>query len=267
MSFFDSLEELQERWSGSAGGFSHVEVWDEAAAGYAEKPLPTFEDDPFLAMMQAEGALTPDARVLDIGCGAGLYSIALAPHVAEVVGCDFSEKMIEAARNRATAEGCTNAQFICGNFADLTFNEPFDVVFAHFTPAINSATEFQKMVSLARSWCFMACPTRRRDFVLEEARRLASVEHGDPDCDRNFLYGFAYAWLLGKTPTVMHYDDVWLDQRTLEDAQTVYANHLVAPDLSPEQKAIVQDYLAQIAEEGTVYERIETTIAMLGFRV
>ena len=38
-------------------------------------------------------------------------------------------------------------------------------------------------------------------------------------------------------------------------------------DLSPEQKAIVQDYLAQIAEEGTVYERIETTIAMLGFRV
>ena len=85
MSFFDSLEELQERWSGSAGGFSHVEVWDEAAAGYAEKPLPTFEDDPFLAMMQAEGALTPDARVLDIGCGAGLYSIALAPHVAEVV--------------------------------------------------------------------------------------------------------------------------------------------------------------------------------------
>ena len=71
MSFFDSLEELQERWSGSAGGFSHVEVWDEAAAGYAEKPLPTFEDDPFLAMMQAEGALTPDARVLDIGCGAG----------------------------------------------------------------------------------------------------------------------------------------------------------------------------------------------------
>ena len=94
MSFFDSLEELQERWSESAGGFSHVEVWDEAAAGYAEKPLPTFEDDPFLAMMQAEGALTPDARVLDIGCGAGLYSIALAPHVAEVVGCDFSEKMV-----------------------------------------------------------------------------------------------------------------------------------------------------------------------------
>ena len=65
----------------------------------------------------------------------------------------------------------------------------------------------------------------------------------------------------------MHYDDVWLDQRTLEDAQAIYANHLVAPDLSAEQKAIVQDYLAQIAEEGTVYERIETTIAMLGFRI
>ena len=142
-------------------------------------------------------------------------------------------------KRRATAlpqKAARILEFICGNFADLTFDEPFDVVFAHFTPAINSATEFQKMVSLARSWCFMACPTRRRDFVLEEARRLASVEHGDPDRDRNFLYGFAYAWLLGKTPTVMHYDDVWLDQRTLEDAQTVYANHLVAPDLSQNRK-------------------------------
>lgn len=56
--------------------------------------------------------------------------------------------------------------------------------------------------------------------MLEEARRLAGVEHGDPDRDRNFLYGFAYAWLLGKTPTVMHYDDVWRDQRRLEDASS-----------------------------------------------
>lgn len=267
MRSFDSLEELHKRWSGSAGGFSHVEVWDEAAAGYAEKPLPTFEDDPFLAMMQAEGALTPDARVLDIGCGAGLYSIALAPYVAEVMGCDFSEKMIEAARERTASEGCTNTQFICGDFADLAFDEPFDVVFAHFTPAINSAADFQKMVSLARTWCFMACPTRRKDLVLEEARRLAGIEHSDPDRDRNFLFGFTYAWLLGKTPTVMHYDDVWLDQRTLEDAKTIYANHLVAPDLSTEQKTIVESYLTSIAEEGTVYERIETVIAMLGFKV
>lgn len=267
MNSFDSLEELEKHWSGSAGGFSHVEVWDEAAAGYSAKPLPTFEDDPFLAMMQAEGALTPEARILDIGCGTGLYSIALSPYVAEVVGCDFSEKMIEAAHDRAVKEDCANTSFICGNFADLIFNEPFDVVFAHFTPAINSAPEFKKMISLARTWCFMACPTRRRDFVLEEARRIAGVEHCDPDRDRNFLYGFAYAWLLGKTPTVMHYNDVWLDQRTLEDAQTIYANHLVAPDLSVEEKVLVKNYLAQIAEKDVVYERIETVIAMLGFRI
>lgn len=298
-------QEILASWTNSSGGFGQVEVWDEAAAGYAERAIPTFEDDPFLRMMADQAALSPDMTVLDIGCGAGLYSIAIAPLVRKVVGCDISPKMIEAARAKAAevaamraegsaaevpaactkltevSESCstgahatnahpaptTNTEFICGDFADLTFDEPFDVVFAHFTPALGSGAAFEKMMSLAKRWCFVATPTRRTDPVLEECRELAGIAPTTDARDQNLLNTFALAWLSGKTPTVQHYEDVWLDERTLEDAQHIYSEHLVATDLSPDQKRIVRDYLAKIARDGKVFERIETTVVMLGWEM
>lgn len=48
-----------------------------------------------------------EARVLDLGCGAGHVSFAAAPHVREVVACDLSPEMLsvvaEAARERGFA--------------------------------------------------------------------------------------------------------------------------------------------------------------------
>lgn len=282
-------EDILASWTNSAGGFGQVEVWDEAAAGYAAREIPTFEDDPFLRMMADQAAFSIDMTVLDIGCGAGLYSIAVAPLVRKVVGCDISPKMIEAARAKAAevaamhaeepaaevaAPGANahttlanNTEFICGDFADLTFDEPFDVVFAHFTPALGSGAAFEKMMSLAKRWCFVAMPTRRTDPVLEACRDLVGIAPAADARDQNLLNTFALAWLSGKTPTVQHYEDVWLDERTLEDAQRIYSEHLVATDLSPAQKQTVCDYLASIARDGKVFERIETTVVMLAWEM
>ncbi len=277
-------QEILNRWVSSNSGFSQVEVWNEAAAGYASQPLPTFEMDPFLQFMAHDiglcnGAAT-EMSVLDIGCGAGGYSLALAPYVKHVVGCDLSPNMIEAANQRAHVRGVTNATFVCADFIDFanrisseTSLLPeldrghFDIVFAHFTPALSSGTAFQKMMSLAKSWCFVAMPTRRTDFVLEEARKRVGVAPKSSTRDENCLYTYTLAWLAGKTPRVEHYDDVWIDQRNLFDAGEIYANHLVAKDLSPEQKACVKSYLSSIAQEGIVYERIETTIVMMGWHM
>lgn len=260
-------QEIIERWTNSSGGFGQVEVWDEAAQGYAAKPIPTFKEDPFLKMIGSEGALSSDMSVLDMGCGAGLYSIAIAPFVRSVTGCDISPKMVEAANKKADEAGCANVRFVCGDFADIVFTKPFDLVFAHFTPALGSASAFQKMMSLAKKWCFVAMPTRRTDFLLQELRQLVGVPLKDNKRDENFLYAFSLAWLAGKTPSVVHYDDVWTDKRTLEEAQTVYSEHLVATDLREEQKTIVKNHLASIAQDGMVFERIETTVVMMGWRM
>ncbi len=72
------------------------------------------------------------ARVLDIGCGSGRYSIECVKRGAErVVGVDFAPSMIEysqkVAQQMGVAEKC---EFICDDFLSHQFDRSFDIVLA-----------------------------------------------------------------------------------------------------------------------------------------
>ena len=54
-------------------------------------------------------------RVIDIGCGWGTFSFALADEVAEVVGVDFSGKSVEICNQRLTENPKQNLRFLCTN--------------------------------------------------------------------------------------------------------------------------------------------------------
>ncbi len=49
--------------------------------------------------------------VLDLGCGHGRLSFALAPHAASVLGLDRNEEAVQAARERARELGLTHVSF------------------------------------------------------------------------------------------------------------------------------------------------------------
>jgi ubiquinone/menaquinone biosynthesis C-methylase UbiE len=61
--------------------------------------------------------LSGDERALDVGCGTGALSYALAPLVGEVVGVDSSEDLLKAAREHAPP-GCS---FVVGDAEALPF--------------------------------------------------------------------------------------------------------------------------------------------------
>jgi len=63
----------------------------------------------FLALL-AEEPLR-GSRVLDVGCGSGRLSLALAPVSRSVVGLDRDVPALEEARRRATAAGLANVEF------------------------------------------------------------------------------------------------------------------------------------------------------------
>jgi demethylmenaquinone methyltransferase/2-methoxy-6-polyprenyl-1,4-benzoquinol methylase len=79
-------------------------------------------------------------RALDLCCGTGDISFALARRGAEVTGLDFSEKMLEVAENRSRKPGTGdrkknpqsaihNPQFIQGDAQQISFPEnSFDIV-------------------------------------------------------------------------------------------------------------------------------------------
>jgi len=69
--------------------------------------------------------LEPGAKVLDIGCGPGLYTQRLARAGFDVTGVDFSQPSIDYARTRAKEEKL-DIRYICGNYLDADFGKDYD---------------------------------------------------------------------------------------------------------------------------------------------
>lgn len=78
----------------------------------------------------------PQKSVLDIGCGSGRISLAIAEKGANVTGIDYSSQMIELARTYLTkyekdTKRNLNITYICGDFMEnCNSNKPFDITLA-----------------------------------------------------------------------------------------------------------------------------------------
>jgi trans-aconitate methyltransferase len=67
-------------------------------------------------------------RILDLGCGTGQLSSAIAQRGAKVVGLDASPRMIAKAQ-----EMYPELSFVVSDAANFHFNEPFDAIFSNAT--------------------------------------------------------------------------------------------------------------------------------------
>lgn len=140
--------------------YGQRELWNTEAQRYASAPTACFESDGFLRILKTSGVLDPEARVLDLGCGPGIYSVAIAERVKEVLGLDISEEMLAYARKRALSENRLNCSFsvIDWQHADLqalNLAKAFDVAVARLTPAINTSEDMDKLIACAQRAVFM----------------------------------------------------------------------------------------------------------------
>ena len=70
--------------------------------------------------------LGPDTRVIDLGCGPGLYASRLARTGARVTGVDISPRSIEYARDRAQREGL-DVDYRLGDYLALDIEPGYDL--------------------------------------------------------------------------------------------------------------------------------------------
>ena len=111
-----------------------VEEFDEMSEVYSEfvQPFsrPIFEE----ATRLMADYLSPDARVLDAGCGPGreLQRIARRVPQGEVVGIDLSRGMVLSAHRSARAHGLRNCAFVQSDVGELpeNFTGEFDLVYS-----------------------------------------------------------------------------------------------------------------------------------------
>lgn len=62
-----------------------------------------------------EAAITGDDTVLDLYCGVGTITLAMAKAAGRVIGVEVVPQAVEDARDNARRNGITNAEFLCGD--------------------------------------------------------------------------------------------------------------------------------------------------------
>lgn len=115
-------QEQIDYWNGNAGQrwASHQQALDRAI-------------EPFGQAVLDRVAVGPGQAVLDVGCGCGATTIAVAERVAHngrVVGVDVSRPMLEVARARCELQ--RQVELLCADASSHPFEAAFDAVVSRF---------------------------------------------------------------------------------------------------------------------------------------
>lgn len=114
-----------EDWAGPMGErwLAHLDRFESMIAPVGEALL-------------ARAAFVAGERVVDVGCGGGATTAAIAAQVAPtgyVVGVDISAALIDEARARADRAGLDNVRFVVADAAQAQLPQaPFDRLFSRF---------------------------------------------------------------------------------------------------------------------------------------
>ena len=194
--------------------------WDARADKWAQK----LKDEAYreeemervaatVAFLRSNGQLAADSRVLDIGCGPGLFTAEFAKTAGHVTGLDLSSRMVHHASAHAKAVGAVNTSFIACNFKQVDMDElgwrkKFDLVMSCLTPAITSVEDLHKIMDISRGFClhvsFVQSGDSLKKLIATELFGGARSEGGHWD-GRVFYSVFNLLFLEGYHPKTFYF--------------------------------------------------------------
>src|SRR5437867_5660297 len=179
--------------------------------------------------------LTPQMKVLDLGCGDGTTAVPLARSGAEVVGIDIAKNLVEAGNKRAAAAGLRNLKFQEGDasnlqgVADHSFDLTLSVFGAMFAPKpFDVAAEMVRVTRpggrvVMGNWI----PNDPTSFVSQLLKISSSFVPPPPD-------GFVSPMTWGvDTHIIERFGRAGVPKEKISMAKDTY--HFISPDKSPTQ--------------------------------
>jgi ubiquinone/menaquinone biosynthesis C-methylase UbiE len=110
------------------------EQFDPQAAAYLTSPVHAAGADLATAVSRVRGLTPAPGEALDVGCGAGHLSFALAPHVHRITACDPSDSMLATVRVTAAERGHSSIETVQGRAEHLPFADArFDLVCSRYS--------------------------------------------------------------------------------------------------------------------------------------
>lgn len=236
--------------------------WDSMAEKFCNYEIPTFEDNEFMEFLKRENILNKNGIALDIGCGAGKYSLALSPYFKEIIGTDISLNMINGAKEKCQSEKIDNIEFMHASWQELdvdkfNWKDKFDFVFAHMTPALSDKETIQKLRYAAKNWCAVTKSVYRKSEIAEKVNDICgNVMNGYGENEQNEL--LSLLWAEGIAPQLFYEHTEWEDIQPKEKAAESYIKRMsVKKELSEKEKSEIVGYFNSVAVNDVVTEHTD----------
>jgi len=160
--------------------------WNTRASNY---PLP-FEKGTYaltgriLRLLSGMGVSFRQRRILDIGCGTGIYALRLAGQAKRTFGIDSSPEMLKIFRAERRKRGIRNASCSLSSWKAMPSSRVagrFDVALASMTIAIRTKADVLKMERSAPRCVYIGWAGVRRNTLLEKVYSEHGIEYKAPE--------------------------------------------------------------------------------------
>jgi SAM-dependent methyltransferase len=170
--------------------------------------------DRIVERLLRSGMIKPGFRLLDLGCGPGLYAERFSRAGVKVVGLDISQRSLDYASEQAQKAGL-EIEYRCRDFLTMDYHEEFDAVMQIYGE-LNVFPDEKRDLLLSRiRRALKANGFLIFDVTTRKLRATAGLQNGWQACNGGFWRPGPYLVL------EQGYDypeaDVWLDQYLVID--------------------------------------------------
>ncbi len=230
--------------------------WNQKALKY---PLP-FDNGALrttniaLSIIKKRGVDLKSKRILDIGCGTGIYTLPLSNEALSVIGIDFSTAMIERLNVEKNKRDIKNVEAVCASWKDFDikaagFEKVFDIVLTSMSMAVRDEHDVKKMEECSRKWCVhIGWGRKRQNALMEEVFSLHNMVFAPP-AGSQVMYNIVNG--MSRRPTFDYFETSWDWEGTSEEALSDITGHIEVFGGNPDREAIIK-ILARYEKNGVI---------------
>ncbi|MDR2406442.1 MAG: class I SAM-dependent methyltransferase [Deltaproteobacteria bacterium] len=214
-----------------------------------------------LKLMVDNGVQLEGKKLLDIGCGTGMFTLRLAKLASHVMAIDIADKMLQILIEDASKNGITNIRAERSDWLSFNLNEEFQVVFCSMTPAIHSDLGRQKLVGLKGA---TVVTISAKESFYSQIMRSLYLHYG---ITRSLPRGISSLrpWLEAREifPLALPIQGVWRVRQSLAEIMESAYCMLENFGLKPEEDELRELLMKFVSEAGDFLEETHYKLEML----